>query len=557
MSARCPGCKAVVVIPFPPTDHQSGDLLDAVPASSAITKSLKPNVVSDSVADVPEKPSSEIEPPRENKPSKSKPPENKRLAETELKAESKPSSERKPNAKPKSPEPSAGSNKAKDDRKNTQDKSTASLASAEPIGSQLVAGESKAKPKQTKKRRRKRKKKSLSDSPPVAKVEPQKTSTQKTEKDSTPSSPRSSVSTSPGPGPKHPSKKEETRTPEVDSKKLEQPRASELDASEKIAAEDHTTAEHKVPVRPLETASSKGRAKTEKKKARERVNSVPKPEKPKEFTPPSSPVPKVEREPSIVVSSPAPDADQNQPIEIVQPSNSTKRKPLVDLVPKRESEKLPKVEDSFPMFPKAAAVENDTADVSAFQFESKDVASVELSSQNRSAEQGLSSLEVRTRRANADRVTLTRFFAAMLVFVGIVNFAPAIYCWYTWSQEDIDFLLPRWIYLQIFIAVLHLVYAVLLLQVPDWSTLRSIAIVMLAFAFVFGLFSMGLLTTGGNGLLAQFLQVPDSLGRQACIWCVAMLCLATLASYLAGRESNTWQRTEKLLAEILANKESV
>jgi len=109
--------------------------------------------------------------------------------------------------------------------------------------------------------------------------------------------------------------------------------------------------------------------------------------------------------------------------------------------------------------------------------------------------------------------------------------------------------------LQIFVAVLHIVYALFLLQVPDWATLRSIAIVMLAFAFVFGVFSMGLLTSGSNGMLAQFLQVPGSLGRQACIWCVTMLVLATLASYLAGRESAAWQRTEKLLAEILAKHE--
>ena len=169
---------------------------------------------------------------------------------------------------------------------------------------------------------------------------------------------------------------------------------------------------------------------------------------------------------------------------------------------------------------------------------------------------GINPIEVRTRRANEDRVTLTRFFAGFLVFVGLVNFAPAIYCWYSWAQLDPDFIPPRWIYLQIFIAVLHLVYAVLLLQVPDWSTLRSIAIVMLSFAFVFGLFSMGLLTSGSSGLLAQFLQVPSVLANQACIWCVAMLCLATLASYLAGRESSAWQRTEQLLAEILAKKET-
>ena len=191
----------------------------------------------------------------------------------------------------------------------------------------------------------------------------------------------------------------------------------------------------------------------------------------------------------------------------------------------------------------------------AFRFVVKDPEAARNAGKEETS--SVSALELRTKRANADRVTLTRFFAALLMFVGLVNFAPAVYCWYTWSQNDIDFVLPRWIYLQIFIAILHLIYSLMLLQIPDWTTLRSIAVVMLVFAFVFGVFSMGLLTTGSNGLLAQFLQVPGSLGRQACIWCVAMLCLATLASYLAGRESNAWQRTEKLLAEILTSKESL
>ena len=168
----------------------------------------------------------------------------------------------------------------------------------------------------------------------------------------------------------------------------------------------------------------------------------------------------------------------------------------------------------------------------------------------------MAAIEKRSRQAREDRITLTRFFAGFLVVVGLINLAPAIYCWWQWSQADAGTLLPRWIYLQIFAAVLHIVYAVLLLQVPDWGTLQSIAIVMLVFAFIFGLFSVGLLNSS-NGLLSQFLQIPGSLSRKACIWCVAMLVLATLASYLAGRESTQWKRTEALLAQFVAKNRDV
>jgi hypothetical protein len=38
--------------------------------------------------------------------------------------------------------------------------------------------------------------------------------------------------------------------------------------------------------------------------------------------------------------------------------------------------------------------------------------------------------------------------------------------------------------------------------------------------------------------------------RSGCIWCVAMLCLATLTSYLIGREAMNWQRVEQLMRQI-------
>ena len=176
--------------------------------------------------------------------------------------------------------------------------------------------------------------------------------------------------------------------------------------------------------------------------------------------------------------------------------------------------------------------------------------------ENKTTLSAAATIEKRSRQAHEDRITLTRFFAGFLIIVGLINLAPAVYCWWQWSQADTGTLLPRWIYLQIFVAILHIVYAVLLVQVPDWSTLLSIAIVMLVFAFIFGLFSVGLVANS-NGLLSQFLQIPGSLGRKACIWCVAMLVLATLASYLAGRESTHWRRTEVLLAQVLAKSRAV
>ncbi len=160
--------------------------------------------------------------------------------------------------------------------------------------------------------------------------------------------------------------------------------------------------------------------------------------------------------------------------------------------------------------------------------------------------------EERLERANCDRKVLARFFAFCLCFVAVVNVVPALYHGYHWAQLAESMALPRWIYIQIFVGAIHLVYAIFLFQINDWSAMRSVSVAMLVVAFVFGFISTGLLVGGGKGNLTGFLGIPYTLNRQACIWCVAMLCLATLMSYWGGRESNNWQRAEYLLKDIMS-----
>ena len=154
-------------------------------------------------------------------------------------------------------------------------------------------------------------------------------------------------------------------------------------------------------------------------------------------------------------------------------------------------------------------------------------------------------------RSTADRFVLARFYSICVALTGIFNLIPAIYYWYFWGHNDIDLSLPRWIYLQIFVAGLHFIYSIYLYQIPDWSTLRTVAVAMLLFAMMYAIISSGLLLGSSTGAIGQFLRIPNSLENQATIWCVAMLCLSTLISYLTGRESALWCRTEKLLNQII------
>jgi len=161
------------------------------------------------------------------------------------------------------------------------------------------------------------------------------------------------------------------------------------------------------------------------------------------------------------------------------------------------------------------------------------------------------SWEERLTKANSDRKILARFFALCLCLVAIVNMVPAIYNWYHWTQLTDSVPLPRWIYILVFVGAIHLMYALFLAQIPDWSAMRAVALAMLFMAFVFGIVSTGLLV-GQQGSLSGFLGIPYALNRQASIWCVAMLCLATLMAYWGGKESANWQRAEYLLRGIVA-----
>lgn len=160
------------------------------------------------------------------------------------------------------------------------------------------------------------------------------------------------------------------------------------------------------------------------------------------------------------------------------------------------------------------------------------------------------SWQEKLQNANAERMILGRIFAFCLCIVALINAFPAMYQWIAWLGHPEIQPLPRWTYLQIFLGAIYFVYAIFLAQIPDWSAMRSVSAFLLVSAFLFGTISTSLLLGGGSGVVSEFFGIPFSMNRRACIWCVAMLCLATLMSYWAGKESWHWQKADALLKEF-------
>jgi hypothetical protein len=154
--------------------------------------------------------------------------------------------------------------------------------------------------------------------------------------------------------------------------------------------------------------------------------------------------------------------------------------------------------------------------------------------------------------SNKDRITLSRILCLLILILGIIHVLPATIG--SFGEEPINHSghSPRWVYLQFFIGGIHVLYVILIFQVPDWSTLRGISIAMLVFAFVFGVISTALLTEAGTGTVTNFLALSQFGVQRATLWCVLMLCLSTAVALVLGKEAADWRRAEQLMVEILS-----
>ena len=170
---------------------------------------------------------------------------------------------------------------------------------------------------------------------------------------------------------------------------------------------------------------------------------------------------------------------------------------------------------------------------------------------NPSKANGKQSWEERLTRANADRFFLAKLFASGLILVAGLNLIPVLAYLITWGGISQVSEVPNWFFLQVVISFLNLLYAIFLFQINDWSAMRSVSVLMLVIAFIYGVCCTGLLLGGDEGSLLMLLEISSVRGRQATSGFAAMLCLATLMSFWAAKEASNWQRAEQVLKQML------
>jgi hypothetical protein len=92
------------------------------------------------------------------------------------------------------------------------------------------------------------------------------------------------------------------------------------------------------------------------------------------------------------------------------------------------------------------------------------------------------------------------------------------------------------------------VYALYLIQLPDWSTVWVVSIVMLVLAAGYAMLLAVLALGGGNTPLATALELDEFADQRPELVCLILLALSGLLSYLLGRASYRWNKSSASLA---------
>ena len=100
------------------------------------------------------------------------------------------------------------------------------------------------------------------------------------------------------------------------------------------------------------------------------------------------------------------------------------------------------------------------------------------------------------------------------------------------------FTAASWALATVFLAVLQLIYALWLINVPDWATARVQMVVCAILATLYGmLMTLTMITPVNNPLilgLGEYARAPA--------WCGLMLTLMGAATWFCGRTSARWRR---------------
>lgn len=135
-------------------------------------------------------------------------------------------------------------------------------------------------------------------------------------------------------------------------------------------------------------------------------------------------------------------------------------------------------------------------------------------------------------RAERYRAVTVRWLGVALAVLVVFQLAPALKHWNPATAPD-------WARCVALLAVVQLAYAVWMISLPDWSTVRVMMFVLAGVATLYGAaLGVAMITPPTKPLLLDM----DDVRRSAPLWCAAVLLLVCLMTYLCGRVGFRWRK---------------
>lgn len=136
---------------------------------------------------------------------------------------------------------------------------------------------------------------------------------------------------------------------------------------------------------------------------------------------------------------------------------------------------------------------------------------------------------------------------ACLAILACVGMIPGILEVVRHTQDFDSRGIERFAYFVFFFSGIQLIYAIYMVQLPDWSTARVVMVVSAMVSVLYAI-SMGVALMAGNdnAIIAAFgLSAQQSAGYVS-MWCCMMTLLMSLLTYFLVRTSLRWQRAYEL-----------
>ncbi len=159
-------------------------------------------------------------------------------------------------------------------------------------------------------------------------------------------------------------------------------------------------------------------------------------------------------------------------------------------------------------------------------------------------------LPVRGYEHSADQRWTVYQLGASLALAALFGAVPAVLDIVAHFQAIESPGISRWAWVLLLASGIQLAYAAYLFQLPDWSSVWTVSIVMLVFATAYAMLLGLLLLADRQSQVIRFLELTDArAGHKATGWCLIMLSICSLLAYFSGRISSRWQHAYRMVTE--------